>query len=173
VTTNNPKRKNQKLQVIDLTKEIFEFSDRGFTISGFVAKDGKRWFAARIACEHLGLGNVSRAVSSLPYKDKVITITIRNSDKKPVQHLMVSLPGLFRLIFKSRKEEAVEYQDWIFDEVLPAIHSQGGYISPTATTQQIATLKKQLADSYQVNRWLGENQGIGKFIEESIPKKDR
>ena len=41
--------------------------------------------------------------------------------------LCVSEPGLYKLIFKSRKEEAEAFQDWVFEEVLPAIRKTGRY----------------------------------------------
>jgi len=36
--------------------------------------------------------------------------------------------GVYKLIFKSNKEEAEKFQDWIADEVLPSIRKDGGYI---------------------------------------------
>jgi len=36
--------------------------------------------------------------------------------------------GVYKLIFKSKKEEAEKFQDWVTDEVLPDIRKTGGYI---------------------------------------------
>lgn len=36
--------------------------------------------------------------------------------------------GVYKLIFKSHKEEAEKFQDWVTDEVLPQIRQTGGYI---------------------------------------------
>lgn len=36
--------------------------------------------------------------------------------------------GVYKLIFKSKKEEAEKFQDWVTDEVLPQIRKTGGYI---------------------------------------------
>ncbi|EQG98371.1 Bro-N domain-containing protein [Clostridioides difficile] len=36
---------------------------------------------------------------------------------------------MYKLIFKSRKEEAERFQDWISDEVLPSIRQTGAYIT--------------------------------------------
>ncbi len=33
--------------------------------------------------------------------------------------------GVYKLIFKSRKEEAERFQDWVTDEVLPSIRKTG------------------------------------------------
>ncbi|HHQ8633568.1 TPA: BRO-N domain-containing protein [Clostridioides difficile] len=39
---------------------------------------------------------------------------------------------MYKLIFKSRKEEAERFQDWISDEVLPSIRQTGAYITNNA-----------------------------------------
>lgn len=39
--------------------------------------------------------------------------------------------GVYKLIFKSDKKEAEKFQDWVTDEVLPAIRKTGGYITTT------------------------------------------
>jgi prophage antirepressor-like protein len=130
--------KNQKLQVIDLTSETFDFSAGEFTLSGFTANDGKQWFSAQIVCDNLDIVDVAYAVSRLPYDDKAITVTNRNGI--PVRNLVVTEPGLYRLIFTSRKAIAVQFQNWVFAEVLPAIRAHGGYISPSASEQQLIDL---------------------------------
>lgn len=37
-------------------------------------------------------------------------------------------PGLYKLIFKSHKPEAEEFQDWVTDSVLPTLRQTGGYV---------------------------------------------
>lgn len=37
--------------------------------------------------------------------------------------------GVYKLIFKSRKEEAEKFQDWVTDEVLPTIRKHGAYMT--------------------------------------------
>lgn len=36
--------------------------------------------------------------------------------------------GVYKLIFKSHKEEAERFQDWVTDEVLPTIRKTGGMV---------------------------------------------
>ena len=43
----------------------------------------------------------------------------------------VTEPDLYRVIFQSRKPSARKFQDWVFDEVLPALRKDGGYIVST------------------------------------------
>lgn len=39
--------------------------------------------------------------------------------------------GLYRLVMRSNKPEAAEFQDWVTDVVLPAIRKDGAYVSPS------------------------------------------
>ena len=72
-------------------------------------------------------------------------ITIKNSD---VQNLnfrkianrgenFLTESGLYKLIFKSHKEEAERFQDWVTDEVLPDIRKKGYYMSADAENEAI------------------------------------
>ena len=47
----------------------------------------------------------------------------------------VNEPNLYRVIFRSNKAEARQFQDWVFNEVLPTIRKTGSYNSkPTELT---------------------------------------
>ncbi|WMY91863.1 BRO-N domain-containing protein [Snodgrassella communis] len=44
--------------------------------------------------------------------------------------------NLYRVIFRSNKKEAVDFQNWVFEQVLPSIRKTGSY-SLTLNKQQI------------------------------------
>ena len=47
----------------------------------------------------------------------------------------ISEPNLYRVIFRSNKEQAKQFQDWVFNEVLPTIRKTGTYSNkPTELT---------------------------------------
>lgn len=50
---------------------------------------------------------------------------------KEVGMYFITEPDLYRVIFQSRKSSARKFQDWVFDEVLPALRKDGGYIVST------------------------------------------
>ena len=58
------------------------------------------------------------------YRKHVITVLCGN-----VRTNFVSESVLYRCIFKSRKKDAMLFQQWIFDEVLPQIRKNGFYQS--------------------------------------------
>ncbi|MDR0759387.1 MAG: hypothetical protein LBF74_04670, partial [Treponema sp.] len=47
--------------------------------------------------------------------------------------LTVNEPGLYRLIFQSRKPEAEKFKTWVFTEILPQIRRTGAYVQPGQT----------------------------------------
>ena len=55
----------------------------------------------------------------------------------------INEPNLYRVIFRSRKAEAVKFQDWIFEEVIPQIRKTGGYQVGQKTTADDRTGLRQ------------------------------
>lgn len=89
--------------------------------------DGYPNLVATDVCSILGIKDTSDAVKSLPDNEKG-TVTIRTPGG--VQEVLtVNEPGLYRLIFRSRKPEAEAFKNWVFHEVLPSIRKTGMYIS--------------------------------------------
>lgn len=58
----------------------------------------------------------------------------------------VNEPNLYRCIFRSDKEKAKEFQDWVFNEVLPSIRKTGGYM----VTKQDDTPELIMARALQI-----------------------
>jgi prophage antirepressor-like protein len=53
---------------------------------------------------------------------------IRISTNGGIQKLkFINEPNLYRVIFRSNKKEALNFQNWVFAEVLPTIRKTGGY----------------------------------------------
>ena len=88
-------------------------------------RDGDTWFVARDVCDCLDLVNVSQVVSRLPEQSKGIhqMDTLGGSQEMTI----VSEPGVYQLAFTSSKKEAIQFQQWVFHEVLPAIRKTGSY----------------------------------------------
>lgn len=61
----------------------------------------------------------------------------------------VDEPNLYRCVFQSRKAEAEQFQDWVCEEVLPAIRQTGGYIAtqPEDTPELIMARALMVAQS--------------------------
>lgn len=53
----------------------------------------------------------------------------------------INEPNLYRVIFRSNKPEAVKFQDWIFEEVIPQIRKTGSYGAGCQATDDLTVLK--------------------------------
>lgn len=101
--------------------------------------DGETWFNGKDCCRCLAIESHRNAMSRIPEDEKGVRTTdpLRWRDEKGVrsthslggEQLMIWLrePGLYRLIFESRKAEAERFKRWVFHEVLPAIRKTGAY----------------------------------------------
>ena len=117
-----------------MNNEMQRFDFKGASLRTLIDKAGEPWFVAKDVCDILGMSNPSMAVIALD-KDEVAQIDPKDylgSENRSNQAVnIVSEPGLYKLIMRSRKPEAKEFQRWVTHEVLPQIRKTGGYI-PTS-----------------------------------------
>lgn len=59
------------------------------------------------------------------------------------QLLYINEPNLYRCIFQSRKKEAEQFQDWVFEEVLPAIRAKGQYQLQEAHRKELEVARQE------------------------------
>lgn len=93
------------------------------------------WFVAADVCAALDLSNVSQAVASLEddergYMQCIYPLVNQHGEygESKQDVLSVSESGMYSLIFKSRKEQAKQFQKWVTREVLPSIRKTGAYV---------------------------------------------
>lgn len=87
--------------------------------------DGAPWFVAADVCAALGIINARDTLAkSVPEKHK------RRKDLglRAQAPWLVTEAGLYRLVMRSNKPEASDFQDWVTDTVLPAIRKDGSYV---------------------------------------------
>lgn len=117
-----------------MNNEIQKFDFKAAVLRTLTDEEGEPWFVAKDVCDILGMSNPSMAVIALD-KDEVAQIDPKDylgSENRSNQAVnIVSEPGLYKLIMRSRKPEAKEFQRWVAHEVLPQIRKTGGYI-PTS-----------------------------------------
>lgn len=103
---------------------------------------GEPWFVAKDVCDILELHNVTEALRPLDDDEKSnfrISEVAQNGGRAPI---IISEPGLYKLIMRSRKPEAKEFQRWVTHEVLPQIRKTGGYIPTTDADDDMTILAK-------------------------------
>lgn len=117
-------------------------------------EEGELLFCLKDVCNSLEL-QVAKVKDRLtPYLPtiKVGVVTGKKSDgSDSIQYVdmyFVTEPDLYRCIFQSRKSSAHKFQDWVFEEVLPALRKDGGYIisNDADTPEMIMARALKVAD---------------------------
>lgn len=89
-------------------------------------QDGEPLFCLRDVANILDIQNVSQiAMKQLDQKGVYKIYTLTDGGKQEVT--FINEPNLYRVIFRSNKKEAVKFQNWVFEEVLPSIRKTGKY----------------------------------------------
>lgn len=101
----------------------FDFEGHGVRVYG---TENDPLFVAADVCGGLGLSNASEAVRPLG-DDETAYIRIPDVSGRPRQTLVVTEPGLYALIARSRKPAAKRFDRWVRHEVLPSIRKTGAY----------------------------------------------
>lgn len=93
--------------------------------------DGEPWWVAKDVCDVLGVQNTADTLRKILDDDEkgVATVYTPGGDQ---QMAIVSEPGLYSLILRSRKPEAKAFKRWITHEVIPSIRRTGRYVAPAA-----------------------------------------
>ncbi|HGJ5854933.1 Bro-N domain-containing protein [Arsenophonus nasoniae] len=92
--------------------------------------DAEPWFCLKDVCEVLTITNSRRVASEVLDQDGVRKTYITDSIGREQEAAFVNEPNLYRVIFRSNKPEAKQFQDWLFNEVLPSIRKTGKYEHP-------------------------------------------
>lgn len=107
-------------------QEIVEFENENFGSIRVTQDDGgEPLFVAKDILDTLGLDRT--AMRKLDDDEKgVDTVHTPGGDQ---QVSIVSEPGFYKLVMRSRKPEAKAFQRWVTHEVLPSIRKRGGYMA--------------------------------------------
>lgn len=124
-----------------MNNEIQRFDFRGASLRTLTDEEGEPWFVLKDCMSILDLGNPTETVKMFD-DDEFSTTEVIDSIGRRQQAYIISEPGLYRLVMRSRKPEAKEFQRWVTHEVLPQIRKTGGYIPTSETDDDMTILAK-------------------------------
>lgn len=127
---------------LSINQNIMGFSKEEFGEVRTLVEGENIWFCLIDICKALGLRNPRKVMTDLP---KDVTNSYPLLTNGGLQNMtFVNESGLYRTIFKSRKEKALEFQDWVCSEVIPSIRKHGAYI-----TEDVIKDNKKLNETIQ------------------------
>ena len=136
--------KNELMMFEGKEIEVFEFEGRIL----FNSKDVVNCLDIKNVNENIRLMNEKQVV-------KLRNSDISNTDIRKLNNAgenFLTESGVYKLIFKSRKEEAERFQGWISDEVLPSIRQTGAYITNNADPQALRDKANEIESLDTVNK---------------------
>ena len=125
-------------------------------------------------CLELGDSSVRMAMSKMN-ENQVIKLTnldVKDIDIRKLNNAgenFLKEAGVYKLIFKSHKENAERFQDWVTDEVLPQIRKHGAYMNED-------TIEKALTNPdflIQLATKLKEEQEKSKQLKDKLEKNSK
>ncbi|SCQ72891.1 BRO family protein [Propionibacterium freudenreichii] len=130
-----------------------------------IERDGEPWFVASDVCRVLSIRTDS--IRSILEADEVgttnpNTIGVAPGGRDP---LVISEAGLYSLVLRSRKAQAVPFRRWVTHEVIPSIRKRGMYATPDA-------VEAMLADPDVMIRTLTELKAQRAKVAQLQPKAD-
>lgn len=115
---------------------VFEFDGREVRT---VTIDGEPWFVLADLCRVLGLSNASTYAARLAAIGEVTRMyPITDAMGRQQQSTIVNEPGMYEVVIRSDKPEAIAFRRWISTDVLPSIRRTGSYAVPETPEQLMA-----------------------------------
>jgi len=119
-----------------MSTEIVPFDFNGAEVRTLLI-DGEPWFVAADVTDLLGYTNGRMAIAAIPDRMKR-SVTISDGTPGNPNRAALNEAGVNRLIMRSTLPQAERIQDWIAEDVLPAIRRTGSYAVPETPEQLMA-----------------------------------
>lgn len=116
--------KTVQIRILD-NRDYYFFNLHGHDIRALEI-DGQQWYLAKDVCDILGI--TSRTAYRKLDDDQRRSLDRTAMGLNPGKPMtLVSESGLYKLIFRSDKLIARDFQDWVCREVLPSLRKTGKY----------------------------------------------
>ena len=114
-----------------------------------IERDSEIWFVASDVAKALGYRNISDALSK--HCRYVAKCDIPHPQGKGTLEINIIPEGdLYRLIIRSKLPAAEQFEEWVFDEVLPSIRKTGKYEIPKQSIDKDLEIKKLAVETMKV-----------------------
>lgn len=158
--------------------ELQVFQNSQFGDLEILTIEGKEWFPAIKVAEILGYTNPRKAIRDHT-KERGVTIRSvidslgRNQDKK-----FIDEGNLYRLITRSKLPQADEFEEWVFEDVLPSIRKHGIYATDNVIEQTLrdpdyiinvlTEYKKEKDNNLILRQQIGELKPKADYVDEIL-----
>ncbi|HBC8081407.1 TPA: phage antirepressor KilAC domain-containing protein [Staphylococcus aureus] len=118
-------------------QELQRFQNSQFGDLEILTIEGKQWFPATEVAMTLGYSNLRDAISRHVKRRGVVNHDVFDSLGRKQNKKFIDEGNLYRLISRSKLPQAEQFEEWVFDEVLPAIRKHGIYATDNVIEQTL------------------------------------
>lgn len=115
--------------------ELIPFTYKNYALR-ILEINSQPWFVAKDVCDILELASMHTSLRILDEDEKGVHTMHTPSGNQEMT--IISEPGLYSLILRSRKPEAKAFKRWITHEVLPSIRRHGVYATESVVDAMLA-----------------------------------
>ena len=120
------------------------FKNESFGEVRTITENEQVLFCAKDVASALGYKDTKKAVKDHCKKGRGQNTPHPQSPDKTIEMVFIPESDVYRLIVKSKLPQAEEFEKWLFEDVLPSIRKNGGYISNQENLTQEEILAKAL-----------------------------
>lgn len=118
--------------------ELKIFDNEQFGSLQVLDRDGKVFFPATDVALKLGYSNPRDAIKRHVKEHGVVFHDVIDTLGRKQEKKYISEGNLYRLISNSKLETSQQFEEWVFDDVLPTLRKTGSYqVKPLTTQEQI------------------------------------
>lgn len=132
----------------ELTANVKIFEKEEFGSVRVVMQGDEPWFVARDVAKALGYEDPADAVQRHCKKANNSNMGVSPGVPSPK---IIPESDVYRLVMRSNLPNAVAFQDWVCDEVLPSIRKNGSYSTTLPDFANPAEAARAWADQYEKN----------------------
>ncbi|HAV5339130.1 Bro-N domain-containing protein [Acinetobacter nosocomialis] len=122
-----------------MNPSIFNFNNHGVRV--VLSNTNEPLFCLTDVCSVLSVSRTSRLLRELDSKGMADCHILTNGGTQKLK--FINEPNLYRIIFRSNKKEALNFQNWVFAEVLPSIRKTGSYSARQTAYEELNRLCMQ------------------------------
>lgn len=130
-----------------MVNEVMKFENETLGIE-FVAREcnGRYLFPSAAIIKALGYTNTTDTLNKHVFPEYQFRFrNITGKGGKPT--IFLSEPGLYQLIMRSNMPNAIKFQKWVFEYVLPNLRNNGYVVSNNITEEQLSNARRALGIS--------------------------
>ena len=158
--------------------ELQVFQNSQFGDLEILTIEGKEWFPAIQVAEILGYTNSYDAITRHTKKRGVVKHEVIDKLGRKQNKKFIDEGNLYRLITRSKLPQADEFEEWVFEDVLPTIRKHGIYATDNVIEQTLrdpdyiinvlTEYKKEKDNNLILRQQIGELKPKADYVDEIL-----